>query len=80
MWDPSYVCHLDHSSWQHWILNPLSEARDPTHIIMDIRWVLNLLSHNGNSMFYSLVLPEIAANLNSLLQYVATPFCVASVD
>ena len=31
------------------ILNPLNEARDPTHILMDISWVLNLLSHNGNS-------------------------------
>ena len=26
--DPSRVCELHHSSWQHWILNPLSEARD----------------------------------------------------
>ena len=27
--DPSHVCDLYHSSrqWQHWILNPLSEAR-----------------------------------------------------
>jgi len=24
--DPSRVCDLHHSSWQHWILNPLSEA------------------------------------------------------
>ena len=27
-WDLSHVCHLHHSSWQHWILNPLIEARD----------------------------------------------------
>ena len=26
--DPSRVCDLDHSSRQHWILNPLSKARD----------------------------------------------------
>ena len=26
--DPSHVCKLHHSSWQCWILNPLSEARD----------------------------------------------------
>ena len=26
--DPSNVCDLHHSSRQHWILNPLSEASD----------------------------------------------------
>ena len=33
--DPSYVCDLHQSSWQHQIINPLSKARDQTHIIMD---------------------------------------------
>ena len=33
--DPSHICNLCHSLWQHWILNPLSEARDRTHILMD---------------------------------------------
>ena len=33
--DPSRVCDLHHSLWQHWILNPLSEARDRTRILMD---------------------------------------------
>ena len=28
MLDPSHVCDLHHSSWQHQILNPLIEARD----------------------------------------------------
>ena len=32
--DPSHVCDLHHSSWQHWILNPLSEARDWTLILV----------------------------------------------
>ena len=27
---PSLICDLYHSSPPHWILNPLSEARDPT--------------------------------------------------
>ena len=26
--DLSHVCDLYHSSWQRWVLNPLSEARD----------------------------------------------------
>ena len=32
--DPSCVCSLHHSSWQHRIFNPLSEARDQTHNFM----------------------------------------------
>ena len=28
--DPSHICDLHYSSWQHRILNPLSEARDRT--------------------------------------------------
>ena len=35
MWDPSHVCDLHHSSQQRQIPNPLSEARDQTHILMD---------------------------------------------
>ena len=30
----SSVCNLQHSSQQHWILNPLTEARDRTHNLM----------------------------------------------
>ena len=33
LWD------LHHSSWQCWILNSLSEARDWTHVLMDTSWV-----------------------------------------
>ena len=33
--DPSHVCDLHHSSWQCQIFNSLSEARDPTRILMD---------------------------------------------
>ena len=37
--DPSCVCNPYHSSRQHWILNPLSEARDQACILMDTGWV-----------------------------------------
>ena len=47
--DPSHVCYLHHSSWQCRILNPLSEARDQTHIFMDSSPVGKALSHSGNS-------------------------------
>ena len=32
--DPSHICNLHRSSLQHWIPDPLSEARDRTHIHM----------------------------------------------
>ena len=34
-----YVCNLCHRSWQCQTLNPLSEARDQTHIFMNTSWV-----------------------------------------
>ena len=38
--DPSWVCDLHHSSWECQILNPLSEARDQTCVLMVISRVL----------------------------------------
>ena len=35
--DPSHICNLCHSLWQHWILNPLREARDQTCILGILR-------------------------------------------
>ena len=34
-WDLSHICDLPHSSWQRQILNPLSEVKDQTHVLMD---------------------------------------------
>ena len=45
--DPSHICDLACSSC--WILNPLSEARDPTYILMDTSHTLNPWSHNAIS-------------------------------
>ena len=35
MQDPRHIFDLHHTSQQCWILNPLSEARDQTHGLMD---------------------------------------------
>ena len=48
--DLSCLWNLHHSSWQCWIFNALSEARDQTHILMDTSQVHNLQSHSGNSL------------------------------
>ena len=37
--DLSLALDLHHSSWQCQILNPMSEARDRTCILMDTNWV-----------------------------------------
>ena len=39
--DPSHICDLHYSSQQCWILNPLSEASDQTHILRDTSWILS---------------------------------------
>ena len=46
--DPSHICDLYHSLLQCQILNPLSEARDQTCVLLDTSWVLNSLNHSGN--------------------------------
>ena len=44
-WDPSHVCN--HDSWQRWIPDPLSEARDWTCLLMDARWIHFLCTTKG---------------------------------
>ena len=36
--DPSHICDLHCGLLQRWILSPLNEARDRTHILMDTSW------------------------------------------
>ena len=45
------ACDLHHSSQQCRILNPLSEARDQIHILMDTSWFPNPPSHSRHSSF-----------------------------
>ena len=46
--DQSLIFDLHHSSWQCWILNPVSEARGQTSILMNTSQVRFLVSHSGN--------------------------------
>ena len=61
---PSHVWDLQNSSWQCWILNPLSKTRDQTCILVDTSPVHNPLIHNGNSYisiyFNMLILSKIS--------------------
>ena len=52
MWDPSHVCNLHHSPQQCWILNPLNEAMDRTHVPMGPSRVHQPLNHKRSSPRY----------------------------
>ena len=54
--DPKLICNLHHSSRQCQILNPLSKAKDQTHVLMDASQVCWPLSRNGNSHLFYLIL------------------------
>ena len=49
--DLSCIFDLHHSSWQHQILNPLSEARDQTHILMDTSQICCPCATTGTPSF-----------------------------
>ena len=51
--DLSCVCDLPHSSWQHQILNPLSEARDRTPNLMVLSQILFHCATTGAPFFIS---------------------------
>ena len=49
--DPSHICDLHHSSWQHQILNPLSEAMDQTCVLMDTSQIHFRWATTGTPIF-----------------------------
>ena len=54
MQDLSRVCNLYYSSWQHQILDPLSEARDQTHEFMVPSWIRFCCATMGTPAFLSM--------------------------
>ena len=61
------ICDLHHSSWQHRILNPLSEARDRTLNLMVTSWILFHSATMGTPVFDTLaggILHKTAHNMS----------------
>ena len=50
-WDLSCICDLHCNPWQHWILNPLREARDRTCILVDTSWAPYRQARTGTQFF-----------------------------
>ena len=67
---PRRICDLHHSSWQPRILNPLSEARDRAHILMDTSRAVNPLSHNGKSSRLDLIRTYLKERLQGLNSFI----------
>ena len=57
--DPSHICNLYHSSWQRQILNPLSEARDRTCILIGASWIHFLWATMGTPLFTLDMIPSL---------------------
>ena len=49
--DPSHVCNLHHSSWQHQSLTPMCKARDQTCNLMVPHWIHFHCAKMGTAVF-----------------------------
>ena len=56
--DPSCMCDLHHSLWQHWIPNLLSEAKDGTWILMNTSRTGFCWAMMGTSVFSFIVIKK----------------------
>ena len=65
--DLSHVCDLHHSSWQCWILSPLSKVRDQTCVLMDTSQICFQWAIDRNSdiciFLYENYIPDTACKL-----------------
>ena len=69
--DLSQDMDLPHHSWRCQILNPLSKARDRTHVLMDTGQISFPLSHNRNSLF--ILLKNLPKGVPVVAQWLANP-------
>ena len=65
--DPSHVCDLHHSLWQHRILNPLSRAKDRTGNLMVPSQIRFLCATTGTQLYGSLWETEVCTSNDVLL-------------
>ena len=70
----SCICDLHRSSWQHWIPDPLSEARDQTCILMDISWIHLCCATTGTSSTYFSILYKARNFWNKIYSSVPSKF------
>ena len=79
-WDPSLIYDLHHSSWQHWIVNPLSEARDGTCNLMVPSRIRFHCATMGTPGIFVLDLPFRSLYAFDLPVKTLAPFNVATLD
>ena len=68
--DPSHICNLHHSSQQYQIPDPLREARDLIHILMDIR---QISFHCSTAGIPSCTLNRSYSGVSVVVQWVKNP-------
>ena len=76
MQDPSRVCDLYHFSRQHWILNPLSEARDQTCVLMDTSWVRFRCTTMGTPMHAKFLISAFHSASPAPSKSLKIPLCI----
>ena len=76
MLDPSHIGKLCHSSWQRWIVIPLSggQGLNRTCLLMDTSQILNLMSYSGSSQKSYILIPK------NQLQKSSTSYEVFSIE
>ena len=74
--DLSCICDLCHGLWQRWILNPVSKARDQTHVVTEMMWVLNPLIHKRNPEFSVLEYTNISSQTAFLVTGKSNSFTI----
>ena len=74
--DLSHICDLRCRFWQRWIINPLREAKELASSWI-LYWVLNPMSHNGNSAKWFLISKLWMGNEIRKVPYVSWKWCWA---